>query len=464
MKAQPKILSGWLTTESGTFEVEARYGTKYSVLIVFKEEIFIDETFDLELNVKNKKVPVGACRLIMESERRGKTFHIMPQINFYNFEKLFFRSKIENLEEAAMSLPSLIEYKEKIDPKFKEFVSDLSYELNVYDHLLTKIDDDAKNEPQEVRDFVENKFINSMGADLKAFMAESQDKLGEIVSSFSDKEHKIHSYFFRRQLWNVLLQSPFVARSNLRPRGYAGDSEMMRMIYRNDYEGESTFGKILHKCGVEQVAAESVRERRQTIKNKVQSMEEELNLPSEEKMRILSVACGPAMEIGDILKTKEDCSRLHFSLLDQDEEALSEASSLINIIERSLDTKVSHDLIQESVRVMLLNPDFLSRWGDFHFIYSMGLFDYFTAPVATSVLEKLYGVLKPGGEIAIGNFLTQHSSQMYMEYWLDWYLIYRTEEEFLKMAENLPGAQCKIVLDQYNVQMFLQVKKPLDAQ
>ena len=402
--------------------------------------------------------------MIMESERRGKTFHIMPQINFYNFEKLFFRSKIESLEEAALSLPTLIEYKEKIDPKFKEFVSDLTYELNVYDHLLTKIDEDAKNEPQEVRDFVENKFINSMGADLKAFMAESQDKLGAMVSSFSDEEHKIHGYFLRRQMWNILLQAPLVARSNLRPRGYAGDSEMMRMIYKNDYEGESTFGKVLHKCSVEQAAADSVRERRQTISKKVQSMEGELNLPPEEKLRVLSVACGPAMEIGDILKTKKDCSRLHFSLLDQDEEALSEASSLMNIIERSLDTKVSHDLIQESVRVMLLNPDFLSRWGDFHFIYSMGLFDYFTAPVATSVLEKLYGVLKPGGEIAIGNFHAQNPTRMYMEYWLDWYLIYRTEDDFLKMAENLPGAQCKIVLDQYNVQMFLYVKKPLDAQ
>ena len=110
---------------------------------------------------------------------------------------------------------------------------------------------------------------------------------------------------------------------------------------------------------------------------------------------------------------------------------------------------------------MLLNPDFLSRWGDFHFIYSMGLFDYFTAPVATSVLEKLYGVLKPGGEIAIGNFHTQNPTRMFMEYWLDWVLYYRTEEELLALERAVFMELCATEATQQRIAHMLSKGKPL---
>jgi extracellular factor (EF) 3-hydroxypalmitic acid methyl ester biosynthesis protein len=140
---------------------------------------------------------------------------------------------------------------------------------------------------------------------------------------------------------------------------------------------------------------------------------------TDERFRVLSVACGPAVEIGDLLITPADCARFHFSLLDQDQHALLEAGNLIKEREKSLKLEISTDLIRESARTMLITEQLKERWGLFHFIYSMGLFDYLTTPVACAVLRKLYQLLKSRGEMVIGNMHSLNSSKYFMAYWHD---------------------------------------------
>ena len=74
----------------------------------------------------------------------------------------------------------------------------------------------------------------------------------------------------------------------------------------------------------------------------------------------------------------------------------------------------------------------------------MGLFDYLTPPVARAVLEKLYQLLKPGGELMIGNFHVSNPSKYYMEYWADWVLYYRTEEEFRDLPKDPTTAKVSL--------------------
>ena len=90
----------------------------------------------------------------------------------------------------------------------------------------------------------------------------------------------------------------------------------------------------------------------------------------------------------------------------------------------------------------------------------MGLYDYLTVRVAQAVTEKLYNLLKPGGELLIGNYHDGTETRLYMEYWLDWNLIYRTEEEMVKVAKKIPNANTKVEFEGSKSQMFLTVKKP----
>ena len=178
-----------------------------------------------------------------------------------------------------------------------------------------------------------------------------------------------------------------------------------------------------------------------------------------EKLRILSVACGPAREIQDILLSPDDCKKLHFTFLDQDRHALYEAAKMVNETEKNLDTKIEAHYLNDSVRTMLATPRLKNEWGQFHFIYSMGLFDYLTPPVASAVFGKLYQLLSPGGEMVLGNFHTSNPSKYYMEYWCDWALFHRTETEFVNMFEDCESTKVSVLFENTRSQMFLHIKK-----
>ncbi len=108
---------------------------------------------------------------------------------------------------------------------------------------------------------------------------------------------------------------------------------------------------------------------------------------------------------------------------------------------------------------MLKTRQLEKMWGSFDYVYSMGLFDYLTHPVAKAVIGKLYQILNVGGEMAIGNFHVSNASRYYMEYWLDWVLYYRTEHEFLELIKNQPSAEANVIFEDTGCQMFLHVKK-----
>jgi extracellular factor (EF) 3-hydroxypalmitic acid methyl ester biosynthesis protein len=108
---------------------------------------------------------------------------------------------------------------------------------------------------------------------------------------------------------------------------------------------------------------------------------------------------------------------------------------------------------------MLRGQALTERLGRFDFIYSMGLFDYLTPPVARAVLARLYDLLAPGGVLLVGNYHVRNPSRLYMEYWLDWRLFHRTEASFLELAEVLPAARREITFDATGCQMFLRLER-----
>jgi hypothetical protein len=46
-----------------------------------------------------------------------------------------------------------------------------------------------------------------------------------------------------------------------------------------------------------------------------------------------------------------------------------------------------------------------------------------------------------------------------MDYWMDWTLLYRSEEELLLLTEDLPGAEPEVSFEETGSQMFLCVRK-----
>jgi extracellular factor (EF) 3-hydroxypalmitic acid methyl ester biosynthesis protein len=215
------------------------------------------------------------------------------------------------------------------------------------------------------------------------------------------------------------------------------------------------FAQFMHKYPVEVAAAQAVRNRRRLVAEWIR--ERIANRTPDAPLRVLSVACGPAEELQEILLTAEDVGRVQITLLDQDPEALAQAHDVIARLEQKLGVKPQATTVCTSVRTMLGKAQGDEKTYDF--VYSMGLFDYLTDTTATAVLAWLYSRLAPGGELVVGNFHARNPSRVFMDYWADWTLWYRNEGQMLRLVDALPGAKTRIDFEESGCQIFLHMMK-----
>jgi extracellular factor (EF) 3-hydroxypalmitic acid methyl ester biosynthesis protein len=464
MEQQEATVEAWVTSgKKKKLLITVKYASKYSLWVRFPPNNAQKdgaEFASLGVRLDGQEYELGSCRLISEPNIDGYAGRLVLTRDFYDLESLFFHRKATRLPAPSQIIPPMLEQGSRIRQPFKNYVADLAYALSLYRSQFDALNTGFQGEPEHVSRIVEQTILESEGRSFMRFLDEKLAELKNLVSRLAKKEGEEHSYYFRKLLWNVILCSPIMTRTNLKPRGYAGDYEMMRMLYANAYEGDSIFSKLLHKHPVEQPAAEAVRNRREYIAKWVhQYLRRTAQSSSKKKVHILSVACGPAFELKNILEPAKLCHKLHFTLFDQDPYALLEAAKMVDHLERSLGIKISVEYLRESVRTMLFTKQLVERWGQCHLIYSMGLFDYLTLPMAVAVLGKLYQLLVPGGQMVIGNFHPGNPNKLYMEYWLDWLLYYRTEQELKDLTKDLPGVGVSVSADSTGIQLFLHVNK-----
>lgn len=463
MEQKEAVIEAWVIWTGKKLPITVKFASKYSLWVRFAPGSDPQDGARfarLGVRLDGQESELGPCRLLTEPNIEGFAGRIVLTRDFHDLESLFFRRKAVQLQPLARAIPPFLDQPARIRQPFKNYAADLAFSLSVYRGHFDAIDVGYRGEPEQVRQIVEQSILESDGRAFLRFLETRLKELKRLVSKLPEKEYQEHALYFRKLLWNVILCSPLMARTNLKPRGYAGDYEMMRMIYANTYEGDSTFSKLLHKHPVEQPGAEAVRNRRGFIAAWVREYLRRTGKAAPRgKVHILSVACGPAFELRDILDSAKTSRRLHFTLFDQDQYALLEAAKVVDQLERSLRMKISTEYLRESVRTMLFTKQLQERWGQYQLIYSMGLFDYLSPPAATAVLAKLYELLLPGGQMVIGNFHPSNPSRIFMDYWLDWVLIYRSEKQFLELAKDLPGARASVSSDSSGIQLFLQVKK-----
>jgi extracellular factor (EF) 3-hydroxypalmitic acid methyl ester biosynthesis protein len=73
--------------------------------------------------------------------------------------------------------------------------------------------------------------------------------------------------------------------------------------------------------------------------------------------------------------------------------------------------------------------------------YTAGLYDYLPLPVARRLTARMFAMLRPGGRVLVANFCPELRDAGYMESFMNWPLIYRTEQEMHGIADALPAAE-----------------------
>ncbi len=463
MDKATQTFKGLLVADNRELEVELLYASKFSLFVRFLSDWQIRDGKwfnSLTVAVDDLKIETGPCSFILETYANGVNGRLLFINDIYNFDALFKKKDLINLERLSKDLMLILAQKDRVKNDFKKYVSRLTFDLKVYRHFFDGLDRMIAGEPDAVREHVSMTVLNTEGRKFMEFFAGYLSELEEMISGFTREEHEIHGFYLRKQVWDIILSSEFMVRTNMKPRGYAGDSEMMRMIYENSYRGSGTFSRALYKFSLEHPAAQAVRNRRLLVPKVLRNVQAEFAASNSGVFRFISVACGPAYELNDIFTGEEDVRGMHCTLLDQDEEAIGEAASNINTIEKRIGYRVNVEYLRDSVRTMLMTGDLVSKWGTFHYIYSMGLFDYLTPPVAKAVAEKLYTLLEPGGRLFIGNFHFNNKSRWFMEYWHDWVLYYRSEEEFAALLADTGAVNVSVILEDTGSQMFMTAEKP----
>ena len=248
-----------------------------------------------------------------------------------------------------------------------------------------------------------------------------------------------------------VLQDPLTHRAFAKPRGYAGDAVILDYIYAGQnppaelLDACTPLGRQVYQAINRDPACRGVRERRRIIADAIDDI-----AASRSRPEVFSVACGHVRE-AQLSKAVAAGALGRYVALDQD------AASL-NVVEQelgALGVQTLHARVRELVRGTL-------DVGRFDLVYSVGLYDYLQDPLARRLTQVLFQMLRPGGRLLVANFIPKVRVIGYLEAYMDWWLLFRTDEEMLDLTRLLPPEEVgstRLFAEENNNIVFLEVTR-----
>ena len=83
--------------------------------------------------------------------------------------------------------------------------------------------------------------------------------------------------------------------------------------------------------------------------------------------------------------------------------------------------------------IKLINYKKTSTLPKQQLIYANGLVDYFKDELPIQFLNWVYNYLLPGGKVFLGQIYKENPDRLYIEYIMDWKLIYRDQGDLRKI-------------------------------
>ena len=231
-------------------------------------------------------------------------------------------------------------------------------------------------------------------------------------------------------LASLVHQDPFTFRAFSKPRGYAGDAEMIDFIYGRE-EGWAAppaerIGQRVFEYTTLSPASEGVRARRAFVATCIDRLAEDRSRP-----HILSIAAGHLREAGVSSAVRRRRTG-RFVALDADAHSAARVRECYSPFGVETVTASFRRLFGES-----------TVGKDFDFVYSTGLFDYLNQRTGRRLVAAMFNMLRPGGSLMVANFLPEVRDIGYMETFMDWNLIYRNRREMVDLTMEIPESEIK---------------------
>ena len=180
--------------------------------------------------------------------------------------------------------------------------------------------------------------------------------------------------------------------------------------------------------------------------------------PRSEPFRVASIGSGPAREFEHIVKRAPADRSWRITFIDQESKALEYALSSNAAFAN--DRRFSARALNSSFTQMLNPSQSIVSLPQQDVIYSLGLVDYLSLPLAMRFARRMLDFVRPGGRLVIANVNNLSTGITWQaEHVSDWTLYFRSREEMLAIAQGAPEAEIEIVEDAIRSVYFLILRK-----
>ena len=262
------------------------------------------------------------------------------------------------------------------------------------------------------------------------------------------------------ELWNaageVLCRGWLQNQARIKPRGYAGDYEMLSRIHEGQL-CDDPLGRLFDRYFQEQAAPQAVRNRMRMMSEWI--VEGVRTRTADGPLRVVVVGSAFGCEVREALMSlsPSERERLSVTLLDMDPAALDFARQQLGELLppdrlNTVPTNVFRLFDRPRLAEPLMGTDLL---------LCPGLFDYLDDRQATNVLRVFWQQLAQAGRLAVFQFAPHNPTRAYMEWLGNWYLTYRDNVQLHALATSagIPEADISLGSEPLGLDLLLQATR-----
>jgi extracellular factor (EF) 3-hydroxypalmitic acid methyl ester biosynthesis protein len=321
----------------------------------------------------------------------------------------------------------------------------------------------VRSQPAGDRLQMEREMLQQLAKPVLPAVGPVVERFERIASGVEPALQAAHRAYMKRQIHPQVLCSPFLYRTFKKPLGYAGDYEMVNMMLRDPFEGGSMYAKLVNWVFLHTAPVLAHQKRIGYLRGHL-AAETRRAAFQNKPLRVLNLGCGPAKELQDFISEEDMADRVQLTLLDFNEETIGYTRKLLSEIISRRRRATTVQMVKKSVYQLLKEAGKPGHGHNYDFIYCAGLFDYLSDPVSKRLMNLMYDWAAPGALVLSTNVSTANPSRNWMEYVLDWHLLYRSATQFATLAPEAAPKDCfsiQAIGDAVNI--ALEVRKPNDT-
>ena len=268
------------------------------------------------------------------------------------------------------------------------------------------------------------------------------------------------------ELWNVagepLSRGWLQYRARTKPRGYAGDHELLGRMYSGQC-CDDPLGRLFDRYFLGQAAPLAVRHRMEMMRGWI--VEEVARRAAgaagggKPPLKVAMVGSAFGAEIRDALGqlTPDQRAAIEIVLLDIDPAAAATAEQQL----AGLAAEGRLRAVGANIFRLPQRPNLAELLDDSDLLFCPGLFDYLDDAAAAAMLRCLYERLAPGGRLVVFQFAPHNPTRAYMEWLASWYLIYRDLAAFqgVVAAAGISAEEAEFGAEPQGVDLFVSIRR-----